>query len=190
MIKKLFNIFKSKNMIPLKDAIKEKHKKAETMPFNQRMFSGGMSGEEYITYLYQQFSIFNAIERYPLPHESLYRSSEVLGDIGELHHNSSQLEMVFMPSTIQYTNYLEKLSKEELLPHVYLNYLALVFGGKLMKHKTPGGGRMYDFDGDLNSMIASIRMIQKDEWADEVNKGLDYIIQIFDELAKHHNITD
>jgi hypothetical protein len=30
-----------------------------------------------------------------------------------------------------------------------------------------------------------IRGIQKDEWADEVNKGFNYIINILDELQKH-----
>jgi len=87
-------------------------------------------------------------------------------------------------STNEYQKYLHKLTQEELLPHVYLNYLALMFGGKMMKSKVPGSGRMYEFDGDMNEIIGSIRAIQKDEWADEANKALDYNINILDELQR------
>ena len=176
-------------MIPLKEAIKEKHTQAERMPFNIRMMSGGIDGVEYLTYLYQQFSIFNTIERYTLPHQSLYRGPSVLFDIQSL-YGGGPMNMVVLSSTKEYSDYLETLSEEEILPHIYLNYLALAYGGQMIKTKVPGAGKMYDFDGDMFEIIGSIRKVQKYEWADEVNKGLDYIIQIFDELAKHHNITD
>ena len=32
--------------------------------------------------------------------------------------------------------------------------------------------------------MQSVRDIQKDEWADEVNKGFDFMIDIFKELEK------
>jgi heme oxygenase len=32
----------------------------------------------------------------------------------------------------------------------------------------------------------SIRAVQKDEWADEVNKAFDFMIEIFDELERLH----
>jgi hypothetical protein len=40
---------------------------------------------------------------------------------------------------------------------------------------------MYVF-GNAQEMIQSIRSVQKDEWAEEVNKGFDFNISIFDEL--------
>ena len=52
-------------------------------------------------------------------------ASEVLGDIGELHSSSQPVDMIYMPSTIKYTQYLETLSQEELLPHVYLHLIFL-----------------------------------------------------------------
>jgi len=55
----------------------------------------------------------------------------------------------------------------------------------MMKSKVPGSGKMYEFDGDMMELIGSIRAIQKDEWADEVNKGFQYIINILDELQTH-----
>ncbi len=50
-----------------------------------------------------------------------------------------------------------------------------------MKKSVPSAGRMYDFD-NMPEAAQSIRNVQKDEWADEVNKGFDFIITIFDEL--------
>jgi hypothetical protein len=42
---------------------------------------------------------------------------------------------------------------------------------------------MYEFE-DMNESAATIRAIQKDEWADEVNKGFNFMIEIFKELEK------
>jgi heme oxygenase len=171
-------------MLPLKEAIAEKHSLAEKMTFNQRMFNGELSKEEYILYLCQQLAIFQAIERFPLPHTSLVRCPNVFEDIKELMElNDEQgVEIKPLESTNEYQRYLHTLTQEELLPHVYLNYLAIMFGGQSMKKNVPGSGKMYEFDGDMREIAGSIRAIQKDEWADEANKALDYNINILDEL--------
>ena len=177
-------------MLPLKDAIAEKHSLAEKMTFNQRMFNGEISKEEYVLYLSQQLAIFDSIERFPLPHTSLNRLDSIVNDLRELYidikglSEEFTLEIVPLISTNQYRKYLNTLTQEELLPHVYLNYLALMFGGQMMKSKVPGSGKMYEFDGDMREIAGSIRAIQKDEWADEANKALDYNINILDELQR------
>jgi heme oxygenase len=173
-------------MLPLKEAIAEKHSLAEKMTFNQRMFNGELSNEEYVLYLSQQLAIFDAIERNELPHSSLNRSKRVFQDIKELMklENGESLDIKPLSSTNEYRKYLNTLTKEELLPHVYLNYLAIMFGGQMMKAKTPGSGKMYEFDGDMREIAGTIRAIQKDEWADEANKALDYNISILDELQR------
>ncbi len=170
-------------MLPLKEAIAEKHSLAEKMPFNQRMFRGELSNEEYILYLCQQLAIFDAIEVHELPHPSLGRAGKVFQDIKEL-MGEGQIQITPLAATNEYRKYLNSLTKEEQLPHVYLNYLAIMFGGQMMKSKTPGSGRMYEFDGDMREIAGSIRAIQKDEWADEANKALDYNINILDELQR------
>ena len=170
-------------MLQLKDAIAEKHSLAEKMTFNQRMFNGELSNEEYILYLCQQLAIFDAIEVHELPHPSLDRAGNVFQDIKEL-VGEGQIQITPLVSTNEYRKYLNTLTQEQLLPHVYLNYLALMFGGQMMKAKTPGSGRMYEFDGDMKEIVGSIRAIQKDEWADEANKALDYNISILDELQR------
>ena len=173
-------------MLPLKEAIAEKHSLAEKMPFNQRMYKGELTNEEYILYLSQQLAIFDSIERFELPHPALNRSKKVFEDIKELMQLKEQQSVDIVPlyATNDYRKYLLSLTQEELLPHIYLNYLALMFGGQMMKAKTPGTGKMYEFDGDLREIAGSIRAVQKDEWADEANKALDFNIAILDELQK------
>jgi len=165
----------------LREATAELHSKAEKMEFNQRMFRGELSTDEYVKYLYQQVSIFDAIESDELPHPSLARTDKVKEDILEL--KSTFNIMNILPITLAYSHYLSTLTKEERLPHVYLNYLALAYGGQMMKTKVPGSGKMYDFD-NMQEAVGAIRATQQDEWADEVNKGFEYIIIILDELQK------
>jgi heme oxygenase len=163
-------------MIPLKEAIEEKHRLAEKMPFNVRMMKGELSAKEYRSYLWQLSFIFNAIESNKLPHDSLYRTNRINEDINELEGS-----MRMLSSTMEYINHLYSLTSEEILPHIYLNYLALMFGGQIIKKAIPGSGKIYEFE-NLPECITSIRRLQKDEWADEANKGLDYTLRILDEL--------
>jgi heme oxygenase len=166
----------------LKEATAELHSKAEKMEFNQRMFRGELSTDEYVKYLYQQVSIFDAIESEELPHPSLARTDKVKEDILEL--KSTFDIMNILPITMAYSHYLSTLTKEERLPHVYLHYLALAYGGQMMKDQTPGSGKMYDFE-NMQEAIGAIRAVQQDEWADEVNKGFEYIITILNELQNN-----
>jgi heme oxygenase len=162
----------------LKEATAELHSKAEKMEFNQRMFRGDLSQDEYLNYLIQQSYIFQEIENRDLPHLNLNRLSSINEDINEL----GGYKFKISKPTTDYVVYLGDLNQSNLNAHIYLNYLALVYGGQMMKSKVPGSGKMYEFDGDMMELIGSIRAIQKDEWADEVNKGFQYIINILDEL--------
>ena len=103
-----------------------------------------------------------------------------VGDLGKL-VAEYQLSQDSHLSIMEVYDYLKKLDKEKLDSHIYLNYLALLYGGQMIKSKIPGRGLLYDFD-DQKDCIASIRAIQKDEWVEEVNKGYGFIIQILDEL--------
>jgi heme oxygenase len=164
----------------LKEAIAELHSKAEKMEFNQKMFRGELSKNEYLNYLYQQSVIFTIIEQHKLPHSDLARDSKILDDIKEL-ETEVNYKTLHLESTKKYGVYLQTLNDEEILPHVYLNYLGLAYGGQMMKTRVPGSGKMYDFD-NMMECVGSIRAVQKDEWADEVNKGFEFIINILNEL--------
>jgi heme oxygenase len=162
----------------LREATSELHRKAEQMEFNQRMMNNKLSIVEYSRYLMSQYYIFDTIEKYNvLPESGLARSGKVLDDLNEL----GETIIMISPKTQEYVDYLIALDNDAIQPHIYLNYLALVFGGQLIKTKIHGSGRMYDFD-NMHASAAAIRRIQNDEWADEVNKGFEFIINILDEL--------
>lgn len=165
----------------LRESTSELHKIAEQKRFNQRMVNGELSKSEYVEYLHQQFYIFKAIEYFKIPHESLKRLENVLEDIEELDVFNPEL---LLESTKEYVNYLLELNDDTILPHVYLNYLALLYGGQIIKNKVHGSGKMYTFK-NTDECILSIRKIQSDEWSDEVNKGFKFIINILDELQRN-----
>jgi heme oxygenase len=165
----------------LRESTAELHKIAEQKRFNQRMVNGELSKSEYVEYLHQQFYIFKAIEYFSLPHESLKRLDCVLDDIEELDLFNPEL---LLESTKEYVNYLLELNEESILPHVYLNYLALLYGGQIIKNKVHGSGKMYTFK-NKEECINNIRKVQSDEWSEEVNKGFKFIINILDELQRN-----
>ena len=166
----------------LREATAELHSKAEKMEFNQRMFRGELSKNEYLEYLRQQSVLFTIIEsKGTLPHPSLAREKSIFEDITELEKEVNS-KTLHLESTKEYGVYLQSLDSTKLNAHIYLNYLALVYGGQMMKSKVPGSGKMYEFEGDMRELIGSVRAIQNDEMADEVNKGFQYIINILDEL--------
>ena len=169
----------------LRELTAELHSKAEKMEFNQRMVKGELSKKEYQHYLIQQASIFQCIEEHKLADigPDMARLTKIFDDIMELSKDISE-SLPTIEATTKYGLYLEGLKTKELYPHIYLNYMALMFGGQIMKSKVPGKGRMYDFD-NVPELVGRIRSVQKDEWADEVNKGFQYIINILDELQTH-----
>ena len=165
----------------LKEATHDKHKEAERMLFNVKMFKGELTNEQYAKYLLSQLEIFSAIEEnFQMPHEGLKRKYAVIEDLKSLDFH--QLEIVDN-ATLKYADYLRGLTQEEVNAHIYLNYLAIMFGGQMMKANTPGAGNMYEFE-NMMECAGAVRAIQKDEWADEVNKGFDFMIEIFKELEK------
>ena len=167
-------------MLPLKEATSEKHRIAERMPFNVRMFKGQLGKNEYLLYLIQQKHIFETLEQDALPHPALNRKDAVNADIAEL-TAAGAVPGEVLEATASYAGYLNSLDGPGRLPHIYLHYLALMYGGQMMKSKVPSAGNIYDFT-DMQDAIQAVRKVQQDAWAEEVNRGFDYTIAIFEQL--------
>jgi heme oxygenase len=174
----------------LKEATQEKHKRAERMPFNTLMINGKLSPIQYQWYLQAQYEIFSAIEdNFELPHPALARKEAIKSEIdslGVLVQSADNLNptLPLVHSALDYSEYIKGLEQEEVNGHIYLHYLALMFGGQMIKTKVPGNGAMYEFGPDMMAAAGAIRTIQSDEWADEVNLGFDKMIEIFKELYR------
>jgi len=166
----------------LRELTSEKHKYIEQLPFSQRMVKGELDIQEYYLYLYQMKEVFQTIESKTNLPENLKRQPNIIDDIEEL---EEQLIIggFINESTKNYAKHLKSLDEDSIWCHIYLNYLALLFGGQMIKQNIPGDGKLYDFD-DVSSIMVLIRGKQKDEWVDEVNKGYDFLISIYEELQR------
>jgi heme oxygenase len=166
----------------LRENTAELHSMAEKISFNQRLLNGELSNSEYINYLKSQLYIFEFIEDYfTLPHPSLHRRLSIITDLSNRGVELDEYLDYDSPATKNYTNYLRELGADRILPHIYLNYMALMFGGSIIEKGIKGSTEMYKFK-NMDECILSIRQLQSDDWADEVNIGFKYIIDILEEL--------
>ena len=172
----------------LRDAIKEKHDKAEQHPFVVLLLSGEMPDKIYADFLANQAACYEALEfkahQYGLFDgiEELYRTPKIWNDF----HEFGCVANVY-PSTKEYARYVEWVQPEQLWAHVYGRHFADMYGGQIIKRVAPGSCTMYDFE-DRAELIKKVREKLSDDLADEANRVFDFALNLFDELANAHNI--
>lgn len=172
----------------LRELTAEKHKQAERMLFTQKMVKGSITLKEYLHYLLQLSAIIQILEQKGIVPDSLKRLQEVFDDIEEL-LPEVDTSLPSLQSTKEYGIYLQALSPEESMAHVYVHYLALAYGGQILRPNLPGQGRIYQFK-DLQQGVGYIRSLQTNDWSEEANKGFEYTIQILGELERLHSATE
>lgn len=173
----------------LREAIAEKHDKAENHRFVKLLFSGQMPKEVYADYLFNQFLAYSKLEELADKHgllngvEQVKRVAAMEADIAEL-----GCDGFLCPSTASYIDYLNTVPAEKLMAHVYVRHFGDMYGGQMLKRVTPGSGRMYEFENRAE-LIAKLRAKLTDDLAEEANRVFDFAIGLFDELAYAHNIS-
>ena len=97
----------------------------------------------------------------------------------------------FPPSVDKYIAHVEALAdsdnNEALLAHMYVRHFGELHGGQIIKKKTPGNGKMYEFSGDTKFLIEEFRKLLSDDMADEAKICFDFASELFDELSKDIN---
>jgi len=172
----------------LRDHIKKNHDLAEEHPFVKLLFSGGVSTPIYADYLLNQYLMYvkleTLLEHYGLLQgvETVKRSKLMLDDFHELRSNAKVYKV-----TYDYVRYLDTVSKENLMAHMYVRHFGDLFGGQLMKKVVPGSGAMYEFK-DRSNLIKELRERLDDSLADEANRVMLWAIELFQELADEHDI--
>lgn len=172
----------------LRDHIKEKHDLAEKHPFVKLLFAGGVSPSIYAEYLLNQYLMYNHLEQLAEVAgllngvETVKRAESILTDFKELNCQAK----VFKTST-DYIQYLNTISKEKLMAHIYVRHFGDLFGGQLMKKVVPGSGSMYNFE-NRSALIQELRSRLNDDLAEEANIALDWALKLFSELANEHGI--
>ena len=162
----------------LKEATADLHSKAEKTQFSQLIFSGTIPEQEYAYYLFNMYHIHNALERkYELPHPSLNRCKSIEKDLGVL----IKLKMDLTESTKKYIDYINTLTEEQWKAHIYVNYLAIVYGGQMIKSKVPGLGAYYVIE-NMQECVGAIRAFLTDDMSDEANKGFQSNIDVLEDI--------
>jgi len=172
----------------LRDHIKENHDLAEKHPFVKLLFSGGVSTHIYADYLLNQYLMYLKLETL-LDHygllqgvENVKRSELMLKDFHELKSNARVYNV-----THRYVEYLDTVSKENLMAHMYVRHFGDLFGGQLMKKVVPGSGKMYEFE-NRSELIKTLRERLDDTLAKEANQVMLWAIELFQELSDEHDI--
>ena len=176
----------------LEEALSEKYAIIAQHPFQQKLVNGELSLLNYLNYIVQLQPLFNHMERVTPPNIGLISDGQATVDTVELKNLPETIRENWdcpIQTTFHYMQYLLKLSDENLLPHMYVNYMFLLTEGQDIKSKIHGGGRIYKFD-NVTECIQSLQSIKKDEWATEANIALDYHIAILDELQEISDVRN
>jgi heme oxygenase len=173
----------------LRDAIKDRHDKAEKHRFVVLLLSGRLPEDAYAEYLFNQAMCYLALEQEADRHglladiPGIRRAALIEQDAEELNRHAR-----VHPSTRDYVQYVGTLSPELLWAHIYARHFADMYGGQMLKKVVPGSGRMYEFE-DRAELIAKVREKLSDGLADEANRVLDFALALFDEIAEAYGLA-
>jgi heme oxygenase len=175
----------------LREKIKDNHDKAESHPFVKLLFSGNISPEIYADFLYNQMYCYAALEN-RLVEQGLVRGIEDVLRADKIHDDYYALSTrpyKKYPSTLHYIDYINDISSDNLLAHLYVRHFGDMYGGQMLKSKVPGNGSMYEFK-DRAELIKKIRTLLTDDLADEANIVFGYATALFEELANEYNLSE
>lgn len=173
----------------LKELTHENHVKAEAHPFTKLLISGKITDNIYAAYLYNQLPAYHRLETLCEQRgllqglEAIKRAPSILQDFEEL----CVLDVHIFPSTVKYIQYLEFLTDDQLLAHLYVRHMGDMYGGQMIRKKVPGSGSMYGFE-DRSNLVKLLRSKLVDSMSYEANICFDLILELFSELANEYNI--
>ena len=173
----------------LRDAIKEKHDKAEQHRFVKLLFSGQMSKEVYADFLFNQFLAYAKLETLA-DHYGLLNELEPIKRAALMEEDMLALREAAMlhRATTKYLDYLNTVPREKLMAHIYVRHFGDMYGGQMLKKVVPSQGKMYEFENRAD-LIAKTRERLTDDLGEEANTVFDYVLELFDEIADAHDIS-
>lgn len=172
----------------LREAIKDKHDKAEKHRFVEHLLGKTLDPKAYGAYLFNQLKCYKALERRAYMFdllkgiEGVARAALIKEDVEELDADDTMFA-----STKEYIEYINEVPRSKLLAHIYVRHFADMYGGQLIKRVAPGSCRMYEFE-DRSNLIAKIRERLSDDLGDEANIAFEYVLRLFDEVSDAYNI--
>ena len=171
-------------MTTLKDLTWDNHKRAETTPLMKAVLKNQISDALYSDMVYTSYQIFATIEdRYQFATAELSRKQRALDDWQSIQTSLPR----DLPAITAYLERLRKINKRQLWAHIYIHYLATLYGGQVIKRiaGTRFPTTRYDYD-QPDVCIAEIRANLDLDLADEANIAFEMTIAIYDELYNAH----
>lgn len=168
----------------LKKLTLEAHHNAERKKFANLLLSGNITPQLYHQYLYNQYHNYMALEsKINIPeindikrHEYIKQDLEELEKEYSIEHNTN-----LCSSTEDYIRYVDTLDQYGLIAHLYVRHFGDMYGGQIIKKRTPGSGSMYDFE-NVEELKQKVRNMLADNMAEEANQCFNFAIRLFEEL--------
>ena len=131
-------------MADIKDYTIDEHKNAESQPFVQTLMSGKINPELYAIYLFNLFQCYSTLEKYAFAN-GLFRQTPGLDRAQKIDHDFRSLwgkseKPYITDSTLRYMYHLDSIKDdaEKLYAHIYVRHMGDLYGGQMLRRKTPG----------------------------------------------------
>jgi heme oxygenase len=150
-------------MIDIREATTEQHRRAEQQEFVKTLMSGEIHPRLYATFLYNLSHCYAALEKWS-QYQGLLDSLPDIVRAEKLAYDCQDLWVRITPqpeitdSTKRYVEHIDSIRREpaKLFAHVYVRYLGDLYGGQMIKTRTPGANSYLDFNNS-KQLIQTIR---------------------------------
>lgn len=182
-------------MLDIKEATKEHHRRAEQQEFVKILMSGEIHPRLYATFLYNQSHCYAALEKC-LQYQGLLDRLPGIARAEKLADDCQSLWVRISPqpeitdSTKRYIKHIDSIRRQpaKLFAHVYVRYLGDLYGGQMIKTKTPGVNTYLDFDNakqliqTIREIINSYMQTDADDVIAEAKICFEYATELFKEM--------
>jgi heme oxygenase len=131
-------------MSDIKQLTFEQHKAAENEPFVKTLMSGSINPELYATYLYNLLQCYSTLEKYSFEN-GLFRHTPGLDRAQKINYDFNSLwnkseKPYITNSTLRYVYHMDSIKNdpEKLYAHIYVRHMGDLYGGQMIRRKTPG----------------------------------------------------
>ena len=139
-------------MYDIKELTMEHHRNAERQEFVKILMSGKIEPKLYGTYLFNQLKCYATLEKYALLN-SLFEQTPTLPRAEKIFYDYEKVWIdigtppMITESTNEYIKHIESIKDdaEKLYAHIYLRHMGDLRGGQMIKRKTPGPNKYYQF---------------------------------------------